>query len=67
MIAKPRFSKVLLLRIVVWLTVSVLLILHFKLEIEMLGVVGGTGAMMFLLLYEVPLSARKHNNRDRHE
>jgi uncharacterized membrane protein len=63
MIAKPRFSKVLLLRVLVWLVVLALLILHFKLEIEMLGVLAGTGSLLFVLWFEIPRSMRKQKER----
>jgi uncharacterized membrane protein len=53
----------LLLRVLVWLVVLALLILHFKLEIEMLGVLAGTGSLLFVLWFEIPRSMRKQKER----
>lgn len=53
-----------LVRIAVAVVAVSLLILHFKLEIEMLGVLSWFVPTGYLLMFELPRASRKQNNPD---
>lgn len=67
MTSRARISKLMLVRIAVAVVAVSLLSLHFKLEIEMLGVLSWFVPTGYLLIFELPRAAWKQNNPDQQE
>ncbi len=65
MIAKPRFSKLTLVRIAVVVVAVSLLSLHYRFEIEILGVLSWFVPAGYLLMFEIPRASRKQDKPER--